>query len=531
MRKKELMMKFFAAGCIASISVGTMSSSVQAKRGEKLAYIKGRPLTIQEIQKMKENEPTKFVPMEKNLIEKNQMSIKAPQTIVKDAYVPVRYNLANMGRVTPAKDQGHWGTCWTFGICGSLESNMLTNNKPFLGTRDYDKDSIDLSERHLAYFTHHDVTDPLGLTEGDRSIFSKKNYLQNGGNSIRSTMVLASWKGVVEEKKAPYSPLLDADETTYMDYDLDDSLAYEHDIILKNMQAVRLSNRTKIKQMMSQYGAPAISLWWNKDFFNYDTCAYNQNENGQTNHMVTLVGWDDNYSKDNFMVKPESDGAWLCKNSWGEDWGDNGYFWISYEDLALQDRAGNCVYFYEAEDSSKYDNNYQYDGTTMEGTSVVQNGGKIANRFMVPYDAKGQDLKAVSIMMSEPDIDYTVRIYKNCNETDPTSGTEITSAMTSGNCEFPGYKTIELNNSVDLYPGETFSVVVELNSDELDVIHPYMERTTKPHYSNRGEVGDVFTNNSAPGQSFELNKNGKWEDFNRYQWTYRIKAFTTNKQY
>ena len=52
------------------------------------------------------------------------------------------------------------------------------------------------------------------------------------------------------------------------------------------------------------------------------------------NHAVSIIGWDDNFSKDNFPLnnRPNSDGAYLAVNSWGKQWGDNGCFWISYED-------------------------------------------------------------------------------------------------------------------------------------------------------------------------------------------------------
>lgn len=76
-----------------------------------------------------------------------------------------------------------------------------------------------------------------------------------------------------------------------------------------------------------------------------------------------VVGWDDNYSKDNFRdgVKPEKDGAWLIRNSWGDGTGsyyDQSYFWMSYETFSLSDTA--WVFDFSANDG--YDNNYQVDG-------------------------------------------------------------------------------------------------------------------------------------------------------------------------
>ena len=55
-------------------------------------------------------------------------------------------------------------------------------------------------------------------------------------------------------------------------------------------------------------------------------------------HAVSIIGWDDNFSRDNFIEenKPEHDGAYIVLNSWGKDFGDNGIYYISYDDAFVE---------------------------------------------------------------------------------------------------------------------------------------------------------------------------------------------------
>ena len=76
------------------------------------------------------------------------------------------------------------------------------------------------------------------------------------------------------------------------------------------------------------------------------------------NHDVVIIGWDDNYSKDNFSVSLEGNGAFICVNSWGDRFGDDGLFYVSYYDSNIG--IHNVVYT-RVEDNDNYDNIYQSD--------------------------------------------------------------------------------------------------------------------------------------------------------------------------
>lgn len=124
--------------------------------------------------------------------------------------------------------------------------------------------------------------------------------------------------------------------------------------IIKSMELACLENNQQIKNHIMTKGGAYLSIDSNEKWYNPYTHAIYCNEkketegielktreqvlkyvNETTNHAVTIIGWDDNYSKDNFKssCRPQNNGAWLVLNSWGNKWGNNGTAWVSYEDV------------------------------------------------------------------------------------------------------------------------------------------------------------------------------------------------------
>lgn len=380
--------------------------------------------------------------------------------------IPASYNTVKdiQNTYPDVRDQNPYGTCWAFSSIGLAEFDLIND-----GTADR---NIDLSELQLAYYTFNSVTDPLGGTDGDYAKYYNENtstsYLNYGGNYSMAARRLAQWVGAVNESDVPYTA---QNINNVLTNGLDASYAYNADIAhLQSAYLINIKqNPTDVKQQIMEHGAAGImyyhsdlSLCWNEarsEYTYYDT-AYSGG-----GHAVMVVGWDDNYSKDNFVGnnKPSGDGAWLIRNSWGFYCS---YFWMSYETFSLNDTA--WVFDFKSNDG--FDNNYQLDG----GLETYSNSQytTMANVFTAKTDSdvKSETLKAVSISFTRyASVNYTIDVYTNLTDAkDPTSGTKQESATTEGTTAYAGIYTIELANEVEIQPGSTFSIVISVDKYALD---------------------------------------------------------------
>lgn len=422
------------------------------------------------------------------------------------------------------RNQGSIGTCWAHSVMAMIEMNLFKKHIVY----------EDMSEFQSVFFMNHDWIDPLGLCSGDNFRTVDKNtttlasnWYDHGGNTAYTKFMLMDWVGAVSENEyedTVYDILLDKKGSAY----LDDSYAISKDNVhVQNVNVINSKDTNVIKEMIKEYGAVGISYFEDESYYNSAKYAYYNPNNKETNHAVVLVGWDDNFKKENFNTYPSENGAWLVRNSWGSDSRNCGYFWISYEDTSLADVAYSLDVAYRSgsnRDENYYDYNYQYDGgvsTTTMHYDNIDTGVEEANIFVANGE---EELKAVAIYAGA-NYNYDIKIYTNLTDkSDPVSGTLATSK--SGTQIYEGYHTVELDEGVLLNEGETFSVVVTLKNNNNDYTSWALDNTlteTWMYSESEAKSGQSFYRPSTSGYS--------WTDAGADGANLRIKAYTNNYNY
>ncbi len=476
MNKFQKLLSVFSAAVILATSTGltafadSSSSVVEENVGwqsVKSQYLKedGTPL-------YPEVEPVLY-DKDGNAVVADLVSKESLDTVSNDS-LSSSYNLVTLGRIGPVRNQNPLGTCWAHGALASMESNMITKG--------YANKDVDYSEAHLAWFGlglgPSDKNDPLYGDEKFSSATPKQVY-DNGGNWLYSVPALARMSGAELESKVPYSVA-----TSYQAPD--ESTRYDSYAFLTEANVMDpKANMIAVKNAVVNNGAVQVSYYHDDNYVVYKNgnCSYyTEVYNGTTNHAVAIVGWDDNYSVNNFDAdcRPSKNGAWLIRNSWGDWFGKDGYFYISYEDSSISKAVS-----YTAEKSDTVSNLYQYDGVIKSYYEF--SNGTSSNVFTAKASEK---LDRVGFYTYDTDVPYTITIFTDVTST-PTSGTKVYTQ--TGNIPYVGYHTVKLNTPVQLTAGEKFAVAITFAGTHYHMLDVYSPSAGLSYYTTTTSLSSSTT--------------------------------------
>ena len=272
-----------------------------------------------------------------------------------------------------------------------------------------------------------------------------ENNMTEAGLPDQALSYLISWLGTFPMEYDTYdelgklSPIITTDKNIHI-----------QDLML--LKATKdLKDTTPYKKAIMNYGGINIGYYAceDKPYYNSNTSAQYQNNTTEANHEVVLVGWNDNFPKEKFLITPPGDGAWIIKNSWDTDWGENGYAYISYYDPSILKDPYQLVFIIE--NTENYTTNYQ---TDLSGNLTINESNKDVS-YSNSYKSNGNELiSGVGTYFKNEGENYSLDVYVN-GELKHTQ---------SGNAPYYGFHTVKLTKEIPVKKGDTFKVVMKTKS-------------------------------------------------------------------
>ena len=398
--------------------------------------------------------------------------------------------------------------CWAIAVLNSMEINEQVRTGEI----------SNYSERHMDYATSEDFLDGVNPNAFKRSV-------KEGGTILIGLAYLTNGQGTVLEEEMPFEnnsePIslqeIDIKPTTYVtDYNMipgiyklydenGDAIYYNSSGEFYTDEEVKVIRDNIKKHIVENGGISAYTAAGEEEYYSSSDVVsseayYCNDATVNFDHAFTIVGWDDNYSKDNFTgkAKPTKDGAYIVLNSYSEDIFNDGYIYVSYEDKWIE------TTLYGVTNTSKidYDNLYQYDyyGGGLPITLYNAQGKVPSYVYYASIFEKNSDeiekLTAVSVNSNEY---CSYEIYVNVNGREVKQA-DLIKVMTTDVLK-PGYHKINIDE-VEL-TGEEFAIVIKqiaLDGEVDLLVEPQMDGTFY-EYADSKEGNSLISVNGEYWQS------------------------------
>ena len=387
----------------------------------------------------------------------------------KSGSLPAIYDMRPGTYLTPVKGQTN-NACWAFATMAAVESQWL---KLGLGT-------TDLSENNLKYCNGF--------------VTARNEY----GNHFMSTAYFARRQGPLTEDDDPNAtssscpsdkiPLAYITDARYLPHDMD-----------------------AIKQAIMDHGAIFSMMYFNtgSDYYNAGDYTYYYDGNAPVNHVVDLVGWDDN------KVTAGGTGAWICRNSYGAVWGEQGYFYVSYYNKSFLDYNAYWPTRMDYEPEAQV---YGYD--ELGNWSATKWSGRSGFMLVKFTASQHQLISKVATYAMAAGSTIGIDIYDHF---DPATG--VLSGQRTHQaglpCELPGYYTFALDKPVAVTAGSDFYIRIYYQTPSYDYPIPIEEAFTNYSAPNI-ETGKAWIGYDSHGESNYWFAIGGSTD---YPWDPCVKAY------
>lgn len=343
--------------------------------------------------------------------------IPEPEKTEEEIELPSSYSYIEENRMPTLQNQEGTNTCWAFAALSALESSM-------------DEDAAG------PYSAEHLINqNPFGRT------------FEEGGSYIVTMAYLLAWKGPVAES---------ADS-----FDGESVEAIQPSVHVQEVRQSEPKDYEAIKRFVYLYGGVESALYVDFDEYMTESESYDQKTNSycylgeaSSNHDIVIVGWDDDYPAENFVGNVNTNGAFLCLNSWGDAFGDEGTFYVSYEDVNI---GGYGVAYSRIDPANNYDKIYQSDlcGYTAQ-IGYNQETAWFANVYTAEEDIS---LRAAGFYATGKETEYEIYVVPRFRDEDSFKQKIF---VCNGYLEDAGFYTLDFPEEVTVDAGDDFAVVVKI---------------------------------------------------------------------